>query len=119
MRNLVKFILTLFYQTYFSGKKVREGARGYEKRINEGKIMLFVDKRNIFPTTCNISTTVFSATSAGESRHSNLPLHNAFPYTSRRLMPSNVKKRQTSKLERSSSSVHLVSIATCNLTGVR
>ena len=106
-------------QKYFRLKKVREGARGYENRINEGKTMLFVSRSNIFPTTSNISATVFSATSAGESRHSNLPLHNAFPCTSRKLMPSNVKKRQTSKLERSSSSVHLVCIATYNLPGVR
>jgi len=81
--------------------------------------MLFVNRRNIFPATCNVTATVFSATSAGESRHSNLPPNNAFPYTSRRLMPSNVKKRQTSKLERSSSSVHLVYVATCNVPGVR
>jgi hypothetical protein len=98
---------------------VFEGVRGYERSINEGKIMLFVIRRNIFPATYNITATVFSATSAGESRHSNLPLHSAFLHTSRRLMPSNVKKRQTLKLERSSSSVHLVCITTCNLPGVR
>jgi hypothetical protein len=81
--------------------------------------MLFVIRRNIFPATSNITDTVFSATSAGESRYSNLPLHSALLYTSRRLMPLNVKKRQTTKLERSSSSVHSVCIATCNLPGVR
>ena len=81
--------------------------------------MLFVRRGNIFSTFSNKTAAVLAATSAGESRHSNLPLHNAFPCTSRKLMPSNVKKRQTSKLERSSSSVHLVYVATCNVPGVR
>jgi hypothetical protein len=80
--------------------------------------MLFV-RGNILPATSNITDTVFSATSAGESRHSNLPLHSALPYTSRRLLPLNAKKRQTTKLERSSSSVHSVCITTCNVPGVR
>ena len=81
------------------------------------KIMLFVSRRNILPTSLCISDTVFSATSAGESRHSNLPLHSALPYTSRRSMHSHVKKRQTVELERSSSSVHSVNIETCNTPG--
>ena len=81
--------------------------------------MLFVSSWNIFPATVNITDTVSSATSAGESRHSNLPLHSALLYTPRRLMPLNVRKRQTTELERSSSCVHSVCIATCNIQGAR
>lgn len=81
--------------------------------------MLLFSRWNIFPVTSNITDTVFSATSAGESRHSNLPLPSAMLYTSRRLMPTNAKKRQTIELERSSSSVFSVCIATCSLPGVR
>ena len=81
--------------------------------------MLFVSRGNIFAATSNTIAAVFSATSAGESRHSNLPLHSALLYTPRRFMPLNVKKRQTVVLERSSSSVQSVCITTCNLPGVR
>lgn len=80
-------------------------------------MLLFIGG-NIFAVNSNTTAAVYSATSAGESRYSNLPLHSALHNTPRRSIPLNVKKRQTVVLERSSSSVHSVYFQTCNFTGV-